>query len=87
LKINRPDGHPPWSGRGKPYMEITCSGHATVQMIVPHRLDAALKQERFLAKISEILVAQLSVQMTQVHRPDGVHTYYYSCPIEPLAYK
>jgi hypothetical protein len=31
LKINRPDGHPPWSGRAKPYMEITCSGRATVR--------------------------------------------------------
>jgi hypothetical protein len=37
LKINRSDGHPPWSRRAKPYMEITCSGHATVRMTVPHR--------------------------------------------------
>jgi hypothetical protein len=55
LKINRPDGHPPWSGRAKPYMEITCSGRATVQTTMSHRLDAAIKQERFSAKISEIL--------------------------------
>jgi hypothetical protein len=33
--------------------EITCSGSATVWTIVPHRPDAALKRERFLAKISE----------------------------------
>jgi hypothetical protein len=55
LKINRPNGHPPWSGRAKPYMEITCSGRTTVRTIVPHRPDEALKQERFLAKISKIL--------------------------------
>jgi hypothetical protein len=87
LKINRLDGHPPWSGRTKPYMEITCSGHATVQMAMPHHSDAALKQERFSAKISQILVAQLSVRTAQVHRPDGVRTYYYSRPFEPPAYK
>jgi len=38
-----------------PYMEITCSGYATVWTTVPHRPDAALKQERFSAKISKIL--------------------------------
>jgi hypothetical protein len=47
LKINRPDGHSPWSRRVKPYKEITCSGRATVRTTLPHRLDAALKQERF----------------------------------------
>jgi hypothetical protein len=55
LKINRPDGHFPWSGLAKPYMEITCSGRATVRMTVPHRPDAALKHERFSTKMSEIL--------------------------------
>jgi len=33
--------------------EITCSGRTTVRMTVPHRPDAALKQERFSAKIQE----------------------------------
>jgi hypothetical protein len=47
LKINRPDGNPPWSGHSKPYMEVTCSRRATVRTTVPHRPDAALKQERF----------------------------------------
>jgi hypothetical protein len=55
LKINCPDGHPPCSGCAKPYMEITCSGRATVRTTVPHRPNAALKQERFSAKISKIL--------------------------------
>jgi hypothetical protein len=32
------------------YMEITCSGRATVQTTMPHRSDATLKQERSLAK-------------------------------------
>jgi hypothetical protein len=87
LKINRLDGRPPWSGRAKPYMEITCNGRATVWRTVPHHPDAALKQERFLAKISEIMVAQLSFRTAHVHRPDGVRTYHSSRPFEPSAYK
>jgi hypothetical protein len=83
LKINRPDGHPPWSGHAKPYMEITCSGRATVRTTVSHRPYAALKQERFSAKISEILVAQLSVRTAHVHHPDGAHIFYSSRPFEP----
>jgi hypothetical protein len=67
LKINGPDGHPPWSGRAKPYMEITCSGRATVRTTVSHRPDAPLKQERFSTKISEILVAQLFVRTTPIY--------------------
>jgi hypothetical protein len=67
----------------KPYMEITCSGHATVRTTVPHRQDAALKQERFSGKISKILVVQLSVRTAQVHHPDGVRSYYSSRPFEP----
>jgi len=43
LKINRPDSYPLGPDARKPYMEITCSGHATVQTTVPHRSDAALK--------------------------------------------
>jgi hypothetical protein len=56
LKINHPDSHPLGPDERKPYMKITCSGRATVWTTVPHRPDAALKQERFSAKISEILV-------------------------------
>jgi hypothetical protein len=62
LKNCRPDVHPPWSGRAKPYMEITCSGRATVRTLVSHRPDAALKQESFSVKFSENPVAQLSVR-------------------------
>jgi hypothetical protein len=83
LKNNRPDGHPPWSGHVNPYMEITCSGRKTVRTTLPHRLDAALKQERFSTKISEILDAQLSVRTGQVHRLDGAHLFYSSRPFEP----
>jgi hypothetical protein len=83
LKINRPDGHPPSSGCAKPYMEITCSGRATVRTIVPHRPNVALKQERFSAKISEILVAQLSVQTAHVHRLDSTRIFHCSRPFEP----
>lgn len=87
LKINCLDGHPPWFGRTKPYMEITCSGRATIQMTVPHRSDAGLKHERFSAKVSEILVAQLSIRTAHVHRPDGTRIFYSSHPFEPSAYK
>jgi hypothetical protein len=73
LKINCSDGHPPWSGRVKPYIEITCSGHVTVQTTVPHRSDAALKQERFSAKISKSLVAQLSIRTAPIFIKTVVH--------------
>jgi hypothetical protein len=59
----------------KPYMEITWRGHATIRTTMSHRPDAALKQEIFSAKISKVLVPQLSVWMTQVHCPDDVRTY------------
>jgi hypothetical protein len=62
LKNCRPDVHPPWSGHAKPYTKITCSRRATVWTSVSHRPDAALKQERFLAKFLENPVAQLSVR-------------------------
>jgi hypothetical protein len=62
LKINRPDSYLSWSGLAKPYMEITCSGRATVWTTVPHRPDAALKQARFQQKSQKFSVAQLSVQ-------------------------
>jgi hypothetical protein len=39
LKINRLDGHPPCSGRAKPYVEIPCSGRATVRTALVHRPD------------------------------------------------
>jgi hypothetical protein len=55
LKINQPDDHPPWSRREKSYMEITCSGRATVRTTVHHCPDAALKQGRFSTKISKIM--------------------------------
>jgi hypothetical protein len=52
-QITRPDGHPLGLDARSLYKEITCSGRATVRRTVPHRPDAALKQERFSAKISE----------------------------------
>jgi len=39
LKNCRPDIHPLWSGRTKPYMEITCSGRATVWTRLLNRKD------------------------------------------------
>jgi hypothetical protein len=71
----------------KPYIEITCSGRPTVRMSVSHRPDEALKQERFSAKFSENPVAQFFIRMAQVHRLDGVHTYYSSRPFCTSAYK
>jgi hypothetical protein len=49
-QINRPDDHPPSLDARSLYMEITCSERATVRTTGQHRPDAALKQERFLAK-------------------------------------
>jgi hypothetical protein len=49
-QIDRLDAHPPGSDARSLFMEITCSGRATVRTTVPHRPDAALKQERFSAK-------------------------------------
>jgi len=34
-----------------------------------------------------ILVAQLSVQMADVHHQDGAQLYQGSCPLEPSTYK
>jgi len=47
LKINGPDGHPPWSGCAKPYMEITCSGRATVRTRLSNRKDFQRKSHNF----------------------------------------
>jgi hypothetical protein len=52
-QIDRPDAHPPGPDARSLYMEITCSGHATVRTTVPHRPDATLKQERSSAKFLE----------------------------------
>jgi hypothetical protein len=62
-------------------------GHATVRTSVSHRPDAALKHERFSAKFLENPVAQLSVRTAQVHRLDGICTYYSSRPFCTSAYK
>jgi hypothetical protein len=74
LKNCRPDVHPPWSGRSKPYMEITCNGRATVQTSVSHCPDAGLKQERFSAKFLENPVAQLSVRTAFIHITAVTHS-------------
>jgi hypothetical protein len=87
LKFSHQDVHPPWSGRVKPYMEITCSGRATVRTSVSHRSNGALKQEKFSAKFPENPVTQLSVRTAQVHCPDGVCTYYSSRPFCTSTYK
>jgi hypothetical protein len=52
-QIDRPDAHPPGPDAWSLYMEITHSGRATVRTTVPHRPDAALKQERSSAKFLE----------------------------------
>jgi hypothetical protein len=67
LKNFRLDVHPLWSKRVKPYMEITCSGRATVRTSVSHRQDAALKHERFSANFSENPVALMPVWLASVH--------------------
>jgi hypothetical protein len=62
LKFSRPDVHPTWSGRGKPYMEITCSGRATVRTMCHPVRTQLLNGKDFSAKFLEKPVAQLSVQ-------------------------
>jgi len=49
LKNCRPDVHPPWSERAKPYMEITCSGHATVRIQVLNRKDFQRNFQKILS--------------------------------------
>jgi len=81
--FNRSDAYLSWSGHAKPFMEITCSGRATVWTTVSHRPDEALKKERFSVKISKILVAQLSIQTAHVRCPNGAHIFYCNRPFEP----
>jgi hypothetical protein len=76
-----------WSGCTKPYMEIACKERVTVRTTKPHRLDAALKQERFSVKNLKISITQLSVRTAHDHRPDGARIYQSSRPFEPSAYK
>jgi len=52
-QINRPDDNPPSLDARSLNMEITCSERETVQMTGQRSPDAALKQERFLAKFLE----------------------------------
>jgi hypothetical protein len=52
-QMSLPDGCSPGPDARSLYMEITCSGRATVWTTVPHHPDAALKQERSSAKFSE----------------------------------
>lgn len=68
-------------------MEITCNRRATVRTTVSHRRDGFHNQERFSAKFLENPVALLPVRTAQVHRPDGVRTYYSSRPFCTSAYK
>jgi hypothetical protein len=51
-QINRSDDHPFGLDSRSLYMEIACSGSATVRMTGNHRLDVAQKKERILAKFS-----------------------------------
>jgi hypothetical protein len=71
LKNSRSDAHPPWSGRAKPYKEITCSGRVTVRTMCHPVRTRLLNRKDFLVKFSENLVAQLSVRTAHVHRLDG----------------
>jgi hypothetical protein len=48
-QINRSYDHPPSPDTRSLYMEITCSGSATVRTTGHHRLDAVEKQERISA--------------------------------------
>jgi hypothetical protein len=62
LKFSRPDAHPQWFARAKPYKEITCSGRATVWMMCHPVRTRLLNRKDFSAKFLENPVAQLSVR-------------------------
>jgi len=74
LKFSRPDAPTPWSGRAKPVMS-----HPVRTMFL-YRKD-------FSTKISENLVAQLSVRTVMVHRPYGSQAYFSWRPFWSPAYK
>jgi len=76
LKFSRPDAHPPWSERSKPYKEITCSGRATVRTMCHPDRTRLLNKKDFPTKFLENLVAQLSVLTAHVHSPDGAQIYF-----------
>jgi hypothetical protein len=62
----------------KPYMEITCSGRATIRTTVPHHPDASNRKD-FQRKSQNFC--------RTVVRPDGTRIYQSSRPFEPSAYK
>jgi hypothetical protein len=62
-QINRPDDHPLGSNARSLYMEITCSGRATVRTIGHHRPDAAQNRK-------ELQRNSQKIDRTVV-RPDG----------------
>jgi hypothetical protein len=62
LKFSHPDAHLPWSGRAKPYKEITCSGRATIWTMCHPVQTRLLNRKDFSAKFSENPLAQLSVR-------------------------
>jgi hypothetical protein len=71
LKNSRPEAHPPWSGRAKPYKEITCNGCPTVWTMCHPVWTRVLNRKDFLTNFSKNLVVQLSVRTAHVHRSDS----------------
>jgi hypothetical protein len=93
-QISRPNNRSPGTDARSLYMEITFSGRATIRTTVPHRLDAALKQERSSAKFLEFRShsclsgrAMTTVRMGYDHHPDGAQLYQARRSFESLAYK
>jgi hypothetical protein len=52
-QISHPDNHSPGPDARSLYMEISCSGHATVRTTGHNYLDTAFKHERSSAKFLE----------------------------------
>jgi hypothetical protein len=69
-QINRLDDHPLGPDAWSLGMEITCSGSATVRMTRHHRSDASQIRKEFQQNFRKP-IAQLSVRMPFVYRPDG----------------
>jgi hypothetical protein len=70
-QINHPDDHQHGPDARSLFMEITCSGRATVRTTGHHRLDAALKQERSSAKFSKFWSHSCPAGRPMTTRPPG----------------
>jgi hypothetical protein len=70
----------PWSGCAKPYMEITCSGRATVWTTVSHCPDDSVSLSRRGSQTRKIFSEILEKSCRTVVRLDGLGSPSGRCP-------